>query len=200
MNCRMIRSELPQYIADGEPALATYARLRGHLAACPACQGYAARLRVVEGALRAYPPVASPACLANSVVDSIVQDHQAEPEEWRWLPWDIWVPAAAFALAILIALMSIPSHLLTLPGVEKIIGTIQQWPTMIGGGVDNPDLMTREGLFWGIWRGGVATTAGLGISLSLAYFHKLSKQKLNDLETRVADTANRLLDHTRRAH
>lgn len=200
MNCRMIRSELPQYIADGEPALATYARLRGHLAACPACQIYAAHLRAVESALRTYPPVASPACLTDSVVDSIIQERQAEPEEWHWLPWDVWVPAAAFALAILIALMSIPSHLLTIPGVEKLLGTIQQWPTTISGWVDNLDLMTKEALFWAIWSGVFATTAGLGISLSLAYFHKLSKQKLNDLETRVTDTANRLLDHSRRAH
>jgi len=200
VNCRMVRSELPQYIADGEPALATYARLRGHLAACAACQGYAARLRVVEGALRTYPPVASPACLANAVVSSIVQEHQAEPEEWELLPWDIWVPAAAFILAILIAMMSIPSHLLTIPGVEEISGAMQQWPTTISGWIDSMHLMTQEDAFWAIWSGVFATTAGLGISLSMAYFHKLSKQRLNDLESRVTDTANRLLDHTRRAH
>lgn len=200
MNCKMVRSELPQYIADGEPALATYAGLRGHLVACTACQGYAARLRVVEGALRAYPCVASPACLTSSVVDSIVQEHQAKPEEWQLLPWDVWVPAAAFALAILIALMSIPSHLFTLPGMEELGGAMQQWPTTIDGWIDSVHLMTKADSFWAIWSGVFATTAGLGISLSLAYFHKLSRQRLNDLETRVTDTATRLLDHTRRAH
>ncbi len=199
MNCKMVRSDLPQYIADGEPALVTYARLRGHLAACASCRDYAIRLRVVEGALRAYSPVASPACLASSVIDSIVQEHQAKPEEWELLPWDIWVPAAAFTLAILIAMMSIPSHLLTVPGVEEISGAVQQWPTTITGWINSVHLMTKEDLFWAIWSGVFATTAGLGISLSLAYF-KLSKQRLEQLETRVTDTANRLLDYTRRAH
>jgi hypothetical protein len=200
VNCKMVRSDLPQYIADGEPPLATYAGLRGHLADCAACQSYAERLRAVEDALHAYPPVASPACLAHSVVDAIVQEQQARPEEWELLPWDVWVPAAAFALAILIAMMSIPSQLLTIPGVEAISETIQQWPTTISGWVNSVRLMTKEHVFWAIWSGVFATTAGLGISLSLVYFHKLSRQKLNDLETRVADTANRLLDYARRTH
>ena len=200
MSCNSVRSQLPQYIADGEPALVIYAGIHAHLATCASCQAYAARLRVVEAALHAYPPVCAPAYLPTSVVGAISHESQAKPEEWQLLPWDVWVPAAAFALAILVAIMSIPPHLVTVPSAQEINGVIQQWPAAINNWLGNVQLMTRENLFWAIWTGIFATTAGLGLSLSLIYFHTVSKRRLDDWEMRVTDTATRLIDRAHRVH
>jgi len=108
LSCEVCRSLLPQYIADGEPTSRAPAGLREHLAACGDCRDLAARLRSVESALRAYPMAAVPPDLAYSVAAQIRPSHAEPAEEWRWLPWDVWVPALALVVAVVLVCFSAP--------------------------------------------------------------------------------------------
>lgn len=197
--CEQIRRQLPQYVADGEPMQAAYSGLREHLRVCPSCRAFAARLRLVEGALRTYPSVSPAPEMAEKIICSFSSESQARQEEWHILPWDVWVPVLAFALAVMIALMSIPSELLSATAAPEWGTVVINWPSAIGAWLNSLRLQLGEGQFWAIWIGIFATTAGLGISLSLSNWTPKHSQSLDRLETGVTDVATRLWDHGRRA-
>ena len=197
--CEQFSQELPQYVADGEPPLARYQSLRAHLRVCAACRGYALRLRIAEDALRAYPPVLPRAEMTAAVMGYIcAQDSEAD-EEWRLLPWEYWVPALAVFLALALALLSTPAQLMPAVRVQELESTFSQWP----GAVDNwlvplRAMMAKES-FWVIWSSVFATTAGLGIGLSLANWHALNRERVGRLEERVGEMAAWLRSRTRGA-
>jgi hypothetical protein len=196
--CEQFGRQLPQYIADGEPELAIYSGLRDHLATCPACRTYASNLRVVEEALRNYPSVSPAPAMAGLILQATSQARQADQEEWHLLTWDVWVPALAFALALLIAIVSFPSQHGTITSLRELAGTIVAWPGPIGNWLAAIQEMTKESLFWVIWVGIFAVAAGIGICLSLMHWNRENSKSLDRIETRIADAAARFWDHGRR--
>jgi hypothetical protein len=198
--CKHVQRLLAQYIADGEPALSTYSALREHLNVCTACRDYAMRLRTVENALHTYPFVSPDPATAERVVRTLFLENRPAEEEWHWLPWDVWVPALAFALAILIAVMSIPQHLLVGAGTPNLEGTLAVWPSVLSAWLTSLQSRLGETVFRAIWLGVFATTAGLGISLSLVCWSALNSESLDQLESRVSDLAERVRHPLRHAH
>jgi len=196
--CEQIRRQLPQYVADGEPMLAAYSGLREHLRVCPSCRAFAARLRLVEGALRTYPSVSPAPEMTEKIISSISSESQARQEEWHLLPWDVWVPVLAFVLAVAIALMSIPSGLLSATAAPAWSTVVVKLPSALSAWLGS--LQIGESQFWAIWIGIFAATAGLGISLSLSNWTPKHSQSLDRLETRVTDVAARFWNPGRRAH
>ena len=195
--CEYVRDQLPEYVADGEPALVSYRELRAHLQGCPLCQAYARDLRLVESALHAYPPVSPPAALAASILERIRHENQTIEEGWYLLPWDIWLPLAAFALALLIAVMSMPPRLLDAATAELNMN-IQQWPNSVDQLVGHLETAASwQDLFWAIWSGLFATTAGLGIGFGLANLNQAIGERLSALEHQVSSVASRLLGYAR---
>ena len=200
-NCERIQEQLPEYIAAGEPAsVATVVPNRRdvsvHLSRCSLCQAYARDLRLVEQALHAYPLVSPPPSLVAAILERVMHEDQIVEEEWHLLPWDIWVPLAAFALALMIAVMSMPPHLLDAATIE-LEANIRQWPTSLAQLVGQLGTGSEQDLFWALWSGFFATTAGLGIGFGLANLHAAIGERLSALEDRVSSVASRLLDHAR---
>jgi len=196
MSCERFREQLAQYIADGEPACSDYEPLRQHLVHCARCQTLAKDLRIVETALASYPLIVAPPTLRAELMRTIMQERQALQEEWRLLPWDVWVPAVAFGLALLIALLSLPAQLwqaAPVPESPDIWAKFGLW-------LNSLRLPNGDGLFWVIWVGVFATTAGLGLCLSLTNWTHDHTRQVEDLEARVADTVTHLWDQARRAH
>lgn len=192
--CKHLREQLVQYIADGEPTEATYDPLRRHLACCANCETLANDLRVVEAALARYPTVTAPPALRSKLIETILQQRQASEEQWHLLPWDVWVPAVAFGLALLIALISLPTQWWqAAPGSPDLGVNLNLWLASL-------QTPISDGLFWAIWVGVFATTAGLGLCLSLTNWTRDHTRRVEDLEARVADTVTHLWDQTRRAH
>jgi predicted anti-sigma-YlaC factor YlaD len=197
--CERVRAQLPQYVADGEPTLPAYSALREHLRMCASCRAFAARLRLVEGALHAYPRVSPAPEMAEAISRAVAQESQPAREGWRILPWDVWVPAVAFALAVVIAVMSIPAEVLSATSAPAWGAVVIQWPSWISAWFTALHLKLGESQFWAIWIGIFATTAGLGISLSLTNWTARHSQSLDRLEARVTHAAARLWDLARRS-
>ncbi len=168
--------------------------------ACASCRAFAAQLRVVEDALHTYPPVSPPPSLVHSIVSIVSREDQTGKEEWQPLPWDVWLPGAAFALALLIAMMSMPPHLLTRATLQELESIVHEWPEAINAWLAPLQATVRTDLFWTIWCGLFATTAGLGLGLGLVRWNAYASKRLRDLETSVSNMASWLFDRVPRAH
>ena len=195
LGCRQVGSDLPQYIADGEPELACHDALRAHLALCPHCRAYAERLHIVERALQSYPLASPNPQIVTLTMRRISAQEQAAQEEWRLLPWDVWVPAVAFFLAIVVAMMCLPPNLLPavpLTDLERTV-IIESAPIPLG-------LQMNTELFWALWLGLSVIAAGLGLSLGLSHWNAANSKSLGRLETHVTDAATKLWDYARRTH
>ena len=199
LTCERTQEQLPQYVADGEPASTQYAAIRAHLRACRPCRAEARRLRLVEEALRSYPPVRPDASLAARILEALSAEGSAQKEEWRLFPWDVWVPALSFALAVLLAMMFIPPHLLPVTSVQGFESGLANWPSSVDAWTKLPSLL-EEDVFWSAWSGIFAATAGIGLSLSLACWSALNSRSLGNLEEHITDAAHRLWGFARRAH
>jgi hypothetical protein len=200
LGCDLVQSALAQYIADGEPALVIYAPLRAHLQGCARCQADAGRLRAVEVALRAYPLAMPPVDLAPMVVREVTNATRVGIEEWQLFSWEVWLPVVAFAVALLIAMISMPSHLFTSMTLQDLDATIRAWSGTASGWFAPLEQLTRNDLFWVIWSSVFVTTAGLGFSLSLKHWNREANKRLHELQAHLAEAAERLLQRERRAH
>ena len=198
--CDRARPSLYQYIADGEPALPAYASLRVHLATCVACRAQAERLRVVEGALHVLPMAAPPVGLAPEVMRQVASIGQPPREEWRLFSWETWVPVVAFAVALLVAMVSMPSNLLTTMTLYELESTLRAAPSDAGGWLSPLALLTRNQLFWVIWTSVFVTLAGLGLSLSLRNLGQEATTWLAEWRARLNDVTDRAWQRVRNAH
>lgn len=197
--CERIQEQLPQYIADGEPASSQYAAIRAHLRSCLPCGAQAQRLRLVEEALQAYPLVRPEASLTTRILGSLSAEESTQEKEWRLLPWDVWVPALSFALAVLLAMRFIPPHLLPVTSGQEMESTLINWPNSVDAWTKLPALL-EEDTFWPVWSGIFAATAGIGLSLSLTCWNALNSRSLDNFEEHLTDAAHRLWGFARRAH
>lgn len=195
--CERVRSQLPQYVADGEPSLACYSRLRAHLVACGACQDYARRLCAVEEALRSYPAVAPSRDLTAAVLRNISEESPALQEEWHLLPWDVWVPAMALLLGLAVAVVCLPPHVLPAAQLPDLESTLSDWPASVNTWLAPVYPLVAGDQFWALWSGVFAAGAGIGISLSLNRWNALHTKGLNELEARVESVASRVRSYTR---
>jgi hypothetical protein len=200
LGCELVQGALAQYIADGEPALVIYAPLRAHVRACARCQADAERLRTVEVALHAYPLAMPPVDLAPSIVREVTNANRVGVEEWQLFSWEVWVPIVAFAVALLIAMISMPSHLFTSMTLQDLEASIRAWSDTAGGWFAPLEQLTRNDLFWVLWSSVFVTTAGLGFSLSLKHWNREANRRLREMQDHVAEAASRLLPWERRAH
>ncbi len=202
MQCNQVRPGLTEYIADmvsgsGTGASREAEALERHLEECAACRAEAERLRRVEEALWSYPGVTAPAGLTADVMRRVAMERPAAQEEWRMLPWDVWVPAVAFLLALLVAVASIPPHLLSAMPGDEIGGTVVSWSEQVNGWLAPIQGPAQGGLLWAALAAILATTAGLGLSLALSEW---SSDEVSAIESRVTDAASRLWNTARRAH
>jgi len=215
--CEHYQRELPQYVSDGESSLVRYSGrsprrsrprsptdvgdqdLRAHLALCAECREYARRLRLVEDALRTYPPVSPSADLAPLVMCRISAQGRKGNEEWHPFPWDVWVPSVAFVLALVLVVMFMPAQPLPAEPVGTLEGTLSRWPGAFDTLVTNVRALMSQDIFWAIWSGIFATTAGLGIGLSLSCWSALDRKRLEELQDRFDDMATRVRGRMRRA-
>jgi len=77
---------------------------------------------------------------------------------------------------------------------------LSSWSTSLGQWFFSQEVTLNANALWAIWGGIFAITAGVGISLGLAGWNQAHAARLDDLETRIAQAANRLLGYARRAH
>jgi hypothetical protein len=198
VSCALVQRELPQYVADGEPALPLYASLRAHIAGCPACSAYAARLRLVEEALHTYPTVPAAAGLGEKVLAMVDLESQRHEDEWHLWQWDLWIPAFAFVAAVLIAILSLPPGFVSWGSLAEWANTPVVGPQALPAWLETIKLNASSSVFWAVWVGVFVTTAGLGISLSLAYWDHRHSQRINDIESQVSELATRAWTEARR--
>jgi len=201
MQCDQVRPRLAEYIADVVSARGrTPGEVEGierHLAECAACRAEAERLRWVEEALWSYPGVEPPATLTAAVMRRVAAEPAAPPEEWQLLPWDVWVPAVALLLALVVAVVSIPPQLLpAIPG-EEVGGVVASWSEQVNAWLAPIGAPAHGGVVWAILGAILATTAGLGLSLALNAF---PTAEVSEFGSRVSSAASRLWDMARRAH
>ncbi len=154
-SCREYEEQLISLAVLGEPGGAEFAPLRAHLAACPACRAELARLRQVEAALHTWPLAELPRDLVPLVMEQLAQEPQQLPS-WQLLPWRLWVPALAIALAVGLCLAR------NLVGRVLPVGTPP--PTAV---LYQPLGAEGRELFWAIWFGLFFTLAGVGVSVGL---------------------------------
>jgi len=198
--CERVQGELPQYVADGEPALAMYVPLRGHLQGCADCRADAERLRAVEAALQTCPRVVPPVTLVPAIMSEVDGATQTGKEEWQPLSWEVWVPVVAFAVALLIAMISMPSRLFTSMTLQELETTIRTWAGSTGGWFAPLEQITRNDIFWVIWSSVFVTTAGVGLSLGLRHWNREAGKRLRELSGHLAEATDHLLQRERRAH
>jgi len=198
--CEQFKEELPQYVADGEPASPYYRALRAHLASCPSCQEELQRLRWVEEALRCWPKVPAPSALLERVMQAIVeQPHSVRMQErWQPLTWEVWVPALAVLAGLMIAVFSLPPHLLNAPVAVPGEEASQLWAR---------DLASWESWLEGhreivgtVWNGVFAALAVFGIGFALASWDALGREWWKEVERYFADLGNQVRLFFRRIH
>ncbi|HHX43676.1 MAG TPA: hypothetical protein GX714_06780 [Chloroflexi bacterium] len=199
MQCDQVRPRLSDYVADrvagrGEHASLEAQAVEQHLQVCAACRAAAERLRIVEEALWRYPGVTPPADLTADIMRRVARERPAVEEQWQALPWDVWVPAVAFVLALLVAVASIPPHLLSVALAEGIDGTLASWTAQVRGWLAP---LAQGGLLAVALAALLAVTAGWGLSLALSAW---PSDELSAMEARVAHAAARLWNLARRAH
>jgi len=201
MQCDQVQPWLGEYTADGVAGRGGGApydadALERHLAECAACRAEAERLRYVEEALWSYPGVPSPATLTADVMRRVAMEGPAPEAEWRVLPWDVWVPAVAFLLALLVAVASIPPHLLPAVPGDEIGSTVVSWSEQVNVFLAPLQGPAQGGLLWSVLAAVLATTAGLGLSLALSEW---SSDEVSAMELRLSAAASRLWNIARRA-
>jgi hypothetical protein len=202
MQCDEVWARLAEYIADvmsgkGPGASREAEALERHIEGCAACRAEAERLRWVEEALWSYPGVTPPADLTAAVMRRVAAECPVAQEEWHLLPWDVWVPAVAFVLALLVAVVSIPPGLM--PGIpgEGLGGAVASWSEQVNTWLAPAQGPAHGGLVWVVLGAILATTAGLGLSLAVNAF---PAAEVSEMESRVSSAASRLWDMARRAH
>ena len=116
------------------------------------------------------------------------------------MPWDVWVPAAAFVIALFLALALAPTALLSETAMAELQPSLGHWPTeLIRWGESLMASMQEQG-FWLVWSALFAVLAGLGLRLALRSWDIETAQSLDRLEHNLADAATRLFRDPRRAH
>jgi hypothetical protein len=195
-----VQPELYQYVADGEPDLPAYRNLRAHLATCAQCRDTVERLRSVEAGLRTMPTAVPPVALTPVIMREVYASERPVHEDWHLFSWEVWVPVVAFAIALLIAMISMPSHLFTSMTVAELEGALRQMPSNGSGLLAPLDQLTRSDIFWVIWTSLFVTTAGLGLGLSLKHLNRAAREYISELQGWLFDSASRLLGRTRDAH
>lgn len=125
---------------------------------------------------------------------------QPPREEWRLLSWETWVPVVAFSVALLIAMVSMPSNLLSTMTLSELESTLRALPGEAGGWLSPLELVTRNQLFWVIWTSVFVTLAGLGLSLSLRNLGREATTWLSEWRARVSDLTDRAWQRVRSAH
>jgi hypothetical protein len=154
--------------AAGEPSRHEYDALRRHLAACAFCRAELARLLQVEAALRSWPLAPPPHDLVRPVMAQLAREPR-QPD-WRWLPWSVWLPALAIALALGMALAASvtgqPLPPASIAGPSGLGLALTQTSPLSE--LRQPLGVAGRELFWAIWCGLFLTLAGLGIGLGLA--------------------------------
>jgi len=199
-DCSRYRTQLAGYVADGEPRTGEHAAVRAHLAHCAECQAYVPSLRCVESALHAMPMAVAPLALSDLILDSIADERQLVEEEWRVLPWTVWVPVLAMLFAAVVISMSLPTHIqsaLLPPEAQGAIMPIRDLLSVENLPLERP---ANPDLFWAMWIGIFCTTAGLGISLSLFSWTTGDTKSLEHVESNLSDAVGRLRSRVRRAH
>jgi hypothetical protein len=178
--CEIQQASLAQYVADGEPDEREYQALRQHLASCEGCRQALASLRRVEAALWAWPLQEAPAGLTTRILDAIEGEPQVE--DWRPLPWSVWVPVltllVALALAVWLAPAPDPAFARALP--EPRADLLRLW------------LPEDQGLLWAVWIGVSAVLFGAGITMALVQGRMPNEAEMDHLRHRLSDTAQRL--------
>ena len=201
--CNRAQGQLPQYVADGAPGLVNNSGLRAHLRNCVACRELARQLSHVEDALTTLPMAAPDPVLTRRIMCAISLDsHAAElreqPGAWRLFPWDVWVPALTFVLALCIVGMSVPGPLLPWTATGELENMPVNWTSL----VDATKGWLRYGVdpdrFWAIWIGVFFALAGLGLSLSLSSWNVYNSRRLDHLESQATGVAHRVRELVRR--
>ena len=193
--CEQVLSQLPQYVADGEPHGPEYHGLRTHLGACLRCRAYLEQLRQVEQALRTLPrQVPDPrlrARILRAVVDEALIDSQ-----WHLFPWTVWVPTLALVLALVVTFYSIPATGLIQGPRPELGAIVQQLDTPAPwGALAQIDMAADR--FWTLWIGLFVSTAGVGLMLSLSRWNASHSRTLAQLERQVQHVAQRLTRRVR---
>ncbi|MBC7236979.1 MAG: zf-HC2 domain-containing protein [Chloroflexi bacterium] len=196
--CKDWERLLPQYIADGEPEIPSYALLADHLRDCPNCQALAAELRVVEWALRHRPRVRAPSTLQVEILQRVERETERQEEKWQLMPSDIWVPAAVFALALLLAILLAPGQVLSGEGITELQPSLTNWPQILTQWGETLLASAQEREFWIGWSVVFALLAGLGLRLALRSWNTAASESLSRLEHQVVDAATRLWKDARR--
>ena len=162
--CQLYQEQLAEYAAAGEPAAQEFTALRAHLAVCPFCRAEIARLRRVEVSLHIWPLARLPHDLVQPVMIQIAREPQ--DANWELLPWTLWVPALAIALALgLVLATNLRGYVLPAGAPLTTIPAPSALPTTEA--LHRPLSVAGSELFWAIWCGLFITLAGIGISLGL---------------------------------
>jgi len=195
LNCETCREQLPQYVADHQPADAEFDALRRHLASCHDCCAYHERLITVEAALARMPRMIPSARVRAHVIAMIAHEGRTAPP-WQWLPWTVWLPALALIAALAIAWASLlhpEIGLGALPDLETVVQPLNvPAPIPSLARVDwSSDRATA--LYIGILLG----LAGFGLMLSLARWSPANSRRLEHLEDQAEQAAERWLHRGR---
>lgn len=163
-DCGPYREALAEYAAENEPPTSRWVALDRHLADCPRCQAELARLRQVDASLRAWPR----AVLAHDLVEPVMAQLTREPAApaWHVLPWAVWVPALAIALALGIVLTrNLVGASLPIAAPAPVVVNVNA--PLASEVLRQPLNALESDLFWAIWCGLFAILAGVGIGLGL---------------------------------
>lgn len=190
--CDLTCDSLPQYVADGETESLAYASVRAHLRVCATCRAQALALRHVEQGLRNLPLVVHDPLLTARILRRVAAESDTIAEEWRLLPWAVWVPALAVVLAIVFAAASLP-----MPSSATLVQGLR---AMLSGWLPSAPVQVDAVLFWAIWLAVFATSAGVGIGLSLSHWDSSASHSLGKVQSRVSGAAARLWGLARRTH
>jgi len=186
-SCETCRRHLPQYIADRDVASAVARELEAHLSGCAACRDYAQRLCDVEEALRQYPlRVPSPE-LSERVMQVVERESRRREDDWVLLPWDVWVPALALLIALVVAVMSLPARTFGAPSPlvslgESMVAWSQgflRWGASLLQGANDGD-------FWALWTVASVLLALLGITIGWSGWRSADDDAHRQLQTRLA--------------
>lgn len=198
--CHEIQALLPQYVADDMPSTPEYAPVVLHLDHCLDCRAYLQQLVEVERALRSYPRTPVPPILTRRILHAVRREARPRLEKWQLLPWDIWVPALAFALALSVFIIMAPARFYGESSIAYIEPSVGHWPDALTALASSLVSNLSEDDFWLIWVGVFTLLAGLGLRLSLTSWNTYNSASVNRLERQVSDVANRLWNDMRRAH
>ena len=177
LSCDRASRACPIY-RDGERGR-RYAALRAHLSACASCRAEAERLRAVEGALLQLPVVQPPAGLTSEVLRQVAGVPQPK-EAWLLFSWETWMPVVAFAVALLIAMISMPPNLLSTMTLQDLEAMVRATPVGVSGWFSPLEQIPRADLFWVLWMSLFVTTTGVGLSLSLRNMGSAAKDLVSE--------------------